>query len=119
TGRTGRRSTALWSGIRGAGAGLFLNAEDGVLGLLGDAKFEGFLCRDLDGFTRLRVTAGAGFALYNDEFSKAGEGEAVIFFCFPVRDCVDLVDDFGDLLFRQLRRIGEMRNELGLCERFA
>ena len=54
-----------------------LGAEDRVLGRLGHAEFHDALGFDLDGRAGGRIAAGAGFAIHQNQFAQAGQGESI------------------------------------------
>ena len=55
-----------------------LRAEDGVFGRFGHTEFYHPLGRNLDLFAGGRVASDAGLAIYEHEFSEAGEGEGIL-----------------------------------------
>jgi hypothetical protein len=58
--------------------GLFLDAQNRILGSLGHAKLDHALGGDLDGFASRRITAHARFAVDQNELAQPGKGEAVL-----------------------------------------
>ena len=95
---------------------LLLHAENRILGRLGDAELYDFFGLDLNRFTSRGITADAGFAIDQDEFAEAGNGERV--FGVLVGQGNDGFKNFNGLFLGEAVLFSDCSGDLGFGQCF-